>query len=1140
MSARLFKFSKSNLAVVLISTLVAIGSGFISGQEAFAVPSTGPAVNTVAPLMTDSTTPSKYLTGDTVSVTTGTWSSATGTYGYEWYRCTSSAVTNAKSDVSCSNINGASSSTYLLTADDLGSYVYPVVTATGTDASTTAVTANPTLPAFPFNAVLKIAAYYGAYSSYESAFLAAGAIWISLGSSLKKYDPVTGALITTVSVYATDASFDGTYIWATDYNYCRIAQIDPSTAMVLNRYSVGAYGNICPVGIASDGTNVYVSTHSATFGVNGASYVFNIASHTITTTIPTTNPGFYSVAVDSQYAWIADAGASNVRQINKSNGATVRSIAIAARRIVSDGTYAWFSTSSAVYQIDEATGATVRTIGTVSQPKGLTLSGRYLWIGSQSGVVTAVDIANGGLVWSYDPTKSSNWSFKTGSYPAYQIVYTGSLLWSLGYNLVMIGVGQPALNTIPPVVSDTTTPGQYAQGDVLSVSNGTWSNGSGSYTYQWYRCDTQGVTNPATNSSCSAVTNATSQSYYTGAADSGKFMMATVSTTGTDDSTATAPSNEPSQAVVRPPTALSPPVLTDTTSTGRFTVGDVISTTSGTWSPDTGLTFGYSWYACTLPQGTPGNSCAPISGATSSTLTLTSAMKDKYIVSQVSATSNGLTGYGAVFATKPVGAVVLTKPGPVLDGATAPGDGHVTVTWTAPNTGDVPTSYEVSVPGFPTCVIDLVANPDAALSCDFTGLTNGTEYTFTIVAKNAQGSSTTVDVNATPATTPSSVTSGSATGGDTQVIVSWAAPASDGSAPITSYTVSISGQPDCVVDLVANPGAALSCTFTGLTNGTEYTATIVATNAQGNSSGVQVSATPHGTPGPVQSAAATGGDTTVSVTWSAPTSGDVVTSYVVSIPGQSDCVIDLVANPSAALSCTFSGLTNGTNYTATIVAKNGANTSSSVTASATPYGTPVTPSISGVAASNTGDGAVVTFTHPTNNSGRTITDYTVYAYDANGNVVGSCTTTATSCTVPGLTKGQAYSFKVQANSSPSNSALSSPRSFTLPNGYQKVNAYIRGWSYAQREISDGMRKAIGAAARAIVAGNNKTVTVTGFANFTALKTLSQDRAVNVAAYLRRELNRFGGRSITIKVVNGGCTTKFGGTVLNRVAVIQGR
>ena len=481
-----------------------------------------------------------------------------------------------------------------------------------------------------------------------------------------------------------------------------------------------------------------------------------------------------------------------------------------------------------------------------------------------------------------------------------------------------------------------------------------------------------------------------------------------------------------------------------------------------------------------------------------------------------------------------------TKPGPILNGTATPGDGHVTVTWTAPDTGDVPTSYEVSVPGFPTCVIDLVANPSAALSCDFAGLTNGTEYTFTIVAKNAQGSSTTVDVNGTPATTPGVVTSGAATGGDTQVVVSWAAPASDGSATVTSYTVSIPGQPDCVVDLVANPGAALSCTFTGLTNGTNYTATIVATNAQGNSSGVTVNATPHGTPGPVQSAAATGGDTTVSVTWSAPTSGDVVTSYVVSVPGQPDCVVDLVANPSAALSCTFTGLTNGTSYTATIVAKNGSNTSSTVTVSATPYGTPAVPSVTTVVSSPSGTGALVTFTHPSNTGGGSVTGYTVTAYDANGNVVGSCTTTATSCIITGLTKGSTYSFKAQMNTTHGNSAQSAPKSLLIPSGYQKVNAYIRGWSYAQRDISDGMRKAIGAAARAIVAGNNKTVTVTGFANFTALKTLSYDRAVNVAAYLRHELNRFGGRSITIKVVNGGCTTKFGGTVLNRVAVIQGR
>ena len=53
-------------------------------------------------------------------------------------------------------------------------------------------------------------------------------------------------------------------------------------------------------------------------------------------------------------------------------------------------------------------------------------------------------------------------------------------------------------------------------------------------------------------------------------------------------------------------------------------------------------------------------------------------------------------------------------------------------------------------------------------------------------------------------------------------------------------------------------------------------------------------------------------------------------------------------------------------------------------------------------------------------------------------------------------------------------------------------------------------------------------------------SLSRDRAINVAAVLRRALDRLGGKNITITTVTGGNTTKFGGTVLNRVAVIQGR
>jgi titin len=432
-----------------------------------------------------------------------------------------------------------------------------------------------------------------------------------------------------------------------------------------------------------------------------------------------------------------------------------------------------------------------------------------------------------------------------------------------------------------------------------------------------------------------------------------------------------------------------------------------------------------------------------------------------------------------------------------------------------------------------------VASPNAALSCDFTGLTNGTEYTFTIVAKNAQGSSSSVNVNATPFHTvvapnaPSSVT---VTPGRGSLNVTWSAPTSG--EPPTSYVVSIPGQPDCTV-LAGQP---LSCDFTGLTPGTSYTATVTAVTSAGSSSGVTGAGTPLSLttpPAAPTGVTSTSADGSLVVTWTAPTTGYAPTSYTVSIPGQSDCVVNLVANPGAALSCTFSGLTNGTNYTATVTPSNSAGAGTAATASGTPYGT--VNSATGVTASVTnGTSATVSWTAPSSIGGGSITGYTVYAYDANGNQVGSCTTTGTTCVVSGLTKGQTYSFKVETQTNHGNSALSSRITLVLPLNQGPVNAYIRGWSYAQREISDGMRKAIGAAARLIVASGNKTVTVTGFANFTALKSLSRDRGVNVAAYLRHELNRFGGRLITIKVVNGGCTTKFGGTVLNRVAVIQGR
>ena len=337
-----------------------------------------------------------------------------------------------------------------------------------------------------------------------------------------------------------------------------------------------------------------------------------------------------------------------------------------------------------------------------------------------------------------------------------------------------------------------------------------------------------------------------------------------------------------------------------------------------------------------------------------------------------------------------------TTPGAPLNVTATGGNATATVLWSPPisSGGSAITGYTVtSLPAGFTCTV-------TTTSCTFSGLTNGTRYTFSVVATNSVGNGPAGTASVTPATIPGAPTLLNVTGGNAQATLTWSAPVSNGGAAITTYTVtSTPVGASCST-------AALTCHFTGLTNGTTYTLSVTARNSVGAGPAATTQVTPATTPGAPLNVTATGGNATATVLWSPPisTGGSVITGYsVTSSPAGFTCTV-------TTTSCTFSGLTNGTRYAFSVVATNAVGDGPAGSASVTPATLPTAPT--NVSALGGNATATLTWSAPTSDGGAALTGYTVTAVPAGP----SCTTlpTTTSCTFSGLTNGTSYTFSVAA------------------------------------------------------------------------------------------------------------------------------
>ena len=378
------------------------------------------------------------------------------------------------------------------------------------------------------------------------------------------------------------------------------------------------------------------------------------------------------------------------------------------------------------------------------------------------------------------------------------------------------------------------------------------------------------------------------------------------------------------------------------------------------------------------------------------------------------------------------------KPGAPTGLTATPGDASVTLSWTAPTDigGAAITDYQVryrTVPGNTWTEMNIGST---ATTYTVTGLTNGQEYRFAVKALNPTESVNSDRVDTTPRTVPGAPTGLTATPDNTEVSLSWTAPADNGGTAITDYIVEYrAGNSNSWSTFADGTSTATTATVTGLTNGTEYQFRVKATNVAGNSvASATATTTPRTVPGAPTGLTATPGNVSVSLSWTAPsTGGAAISDYIVEYKAASASNwATFNDGTSTSTTATVTGLTNGTEYDFRVKATNVAgNSAASATASATPSVPPGAPT--GLTATPGNAQASLSWTAPTSTGGAAISDYIVEykaASASNWATFNDGTSTSTTATVTGLTNGTEYDFRVKATNVAGNSVASATATTT--------------------------------------------------------------------------------------------------------------
>ena len=262
-----------------------------------------------------------------------------------------------------------------------------------------------------------------------------------------------------------------------------------------------------------------------------------------------------------------------------------------------------------------------------------------------------------------------------------------------------------------------------------------------------------------------------------------------------------------------------------------------------------------------------------------------------------------------------------------------------------------------------------------------------------------------------------------AVAGNGQISVLWNAPTNTGGSAIIYYSILTKVGTNTTFTNIADP-TILYGTVSGLTNGTSYLVSVVATNTTGSSlASNSITVVPFTVPTAPTITSVIPGDGQAIVQWTYPTSigGSYITNYIVrTTPGRQ--YIQTIGG--TVTSTIVPGLKNGVSYTFTVTAVNAAGNSAASTASSAvvPAAVPTQPIILGVS-SGTGQ-ATVSWAAPLYNGNSSITGYTIRSNPAN--ITVNAGPSDTSGNITGLVSGTTYTFTVVARNDMGNSLPSVP------------------------------------------------------------------------------------------------------------------